>query len=1001
MKLILTLVAICLFLFSKGQTIQYLGSPTTQIYIRGQLRIDTVVYFPLRDTTFTPSQVGALVVKSTVPYLWTGTKWTAIATGNPIWGTLQGTLSDQTDLQNALNAKQNSLSAGYGIKIATNTLLFDSATVRKVDTIYRQNDSTLVFTINGASRSVLLRGTAAGGINSLILNVPSTLFSDPITFNNTGGAWSGTMALENQDANTFFGGPSIGSPGQPSFRAIVTADLPTGIPNANLQNSSIGVSIGSSGTNITATPGTVSLGSTLTISIPTASSAARGALTSNDWIFFNGKMDSIHISGDSVYNCVNGVCTLVSVLPILTVSFDQGLFDSSNTIQLGEPLNQSGNPAQFYQHREIPLAGKSLTWWDTANNVLGGKMVFNDTQYTSLIGNAKVQMRQFADRGNDAYMWNTWYPRNYGTLYANGKPNGAPMKALGWSWGYSENTSGGLPAPDNVFGGGYNCINATARADTGDAALSLRVETNFNVLGTHGAFEMHWPELTRFTGVQQRINSWYIDKRTGNTLWESNLNLHEYKKIFQHVGEDWLKFNSNGDDFPSMTFYGTHANSLDGDIVFTDSSGTTALIRSLDTDLEFAVGSGKHPLHLNKDGTIWMNNTLTATAPNANTLIGNYDDGSFPANSNSAQLAVVSQHRGFLPPAMTDAQMSAISSPANGLMIYNTTQNQPYVYENTNWQPLASGGSTAPTGSNGSIQIKSATTGGFGSAKNLIADSATGHVTMASLSVADSAANTFISINSFSDFVDQHAGIKATKTSSGASYPDFLIVGNNSFDLGVASSDNSGAAISFDTRSDFDVPPIRIFVHDAGASSDITAMGIHENGGIEIGGAITTADQTTSWFRVRPGSTTRAQIMLDSAVAVSSPVANTLNNIGQYLTWTNNRTHYDTLATLDLVRSNPNNGIQNYQHSIFTPATGGTVNLNNKQFNIINPAGALATLTVNLPSSPANNDVVYIKYTQSITAVTYGNGTVVDGITAPAAGGLVVLVYDSGTSSWY
>lgn len=90
-----------------------------------------------------------------------------------------------------------------------------------------------------------------------------------------------------------------------------------------------------------------------------------------------------------------------------------------------------------------------------------------------------------------------------------------------------------------------------------------------------------------------------------------------------------------------------------------------------------------------------------------------------------------------------------------------------------------------------------------------------------------------------------------------------------------------------------------------------------------------------------------------------------------------------------------------YQHTIFTPTTGGTVNLVNGQYNIINPAGALLALTLNLPSSPANNDVVYIKFTQSITTVTYANGTVVDGITAPTAGGLTVLTYYAGTTSWY
>ena len=56
---------------------------------------------------------------------------------------------------------------------------------------------------------------------------------------------------------------------------------------------------------------------------------------------------------------------------------------------------------------------------------------------------------------------------------------------------------------------------------------------------------------------------------------------------------------------------------------------------------------------------------------------------------------------------------------------------------------------------------------------------------------------------------------------------------------------------------------------------------------------------------------------------------------------------------------------------------------------------------MNLPSSPADNDAVYIKYTQAVTTVTYGNGTVVDGIISPTAGSLVVLIYDSGTNSWY
>lgn len=97
----------------------------------------------------------------------------------------------------------------------------------------------------------------------------------------------------------------------------------------------------------------------------------------------------------------------------------------------------------------------------------------------------------------------------------------------------------------------------------------------------------------------------------------------------------------------------------------------------------------------------------------------------------------------------------------------------------------------------------------------------------------------------------------------------------------------------------------------------------------------------------------------------------------------------------------PITGVANYAHTIVTPTTGQTVNLVRNQYNIINPAGALLALTVALPPSPNNNTVVYIKFTQNITTLTYSGGTVSDAITAPTLGSLVVLVYDSISAIWY
>jgi hypothetical protein len=75
-------------------------------------------YAPVRDTNWTPTQIGAIVYKSTDQTLYvckslTGAKWTALGSGGgSTWGSITGTLSAQADLQAALNAKQATITTG-------------------------------------------------------------------------------------------------------------------------------------------------------------------------------------------------------------------------------------------------------------------------------------------------------------------------------------------------------------------------------------------------------------------------------------------------------------------------------------------------------------------------------------------------------------------------------------------------------------------------------------------------------------------------------------------------------------------------------------------------------------------------------------------------------------------------------------------------------------------------------------------------------------------------
>lgn len=63
----------------------------------------------------------------------------------------------------------------------------------------------------------------------------------------------------------------------------------------------------------------------------------------------------------------------------------------------------------------------------------------------------------------------------------------------------------------------------------------------------------------------------------------------------------------------------------------------------------------------------------------------------------SAQLDVSSTTKGFLPPRMTNAERDAITSPAVGLVIFNTTTNSLELRNNSGWASLATAADALPT----------------------------------------------------------------------------------------------------------------------------------------------------------------------------------------------------------------------------------------------------------------------------------------------------------------
>jgi hypothetical protein len=83
---------------------------------------------------------------------------------------------------------------------------------------------------------------------------------------------------------------------------------------------------------------------------------------------------------------------------------------------------------------------------------------------------------------------------------------------------------------------------------------------------------------------------------------------------------------------------------------------------------------------------IYIDNDNRGVAINNNLAVG----GGNVATNASAALEVISTTKGFLPPRMTTTQKNAISTPASGLVVYDSTLNKLAVYTGSAWETVTS-----------------------------------------------------------------------------------------------------------------------------------------------------------------------------------------------------------------------------------------------------------------------------------------------------------------------
>lgn len=150
---------------------------------------------------------------------------------------------------------------------------------------------------DGVSGNPTISATGSGGtVTSVGLSLPSiiTVSGSPVT---TSGTLTGTLAT--QTANTVFSGPTTGVAATPTFRALVSADVPN-LDAGKITTGTLGVARGGTGATSTPSNGQIPIGNGSTYTAAT--------ITAGSGITVTNGSGSITIASSAPASTDNSIC---------------------------------------------------------------------------------------------------------------------------------------------------------------------------------------------------------------------------------------------------------------------------------------------------------------------------------------------------------------------------------------------------------------------------------------------------------------------------------------------------------------------------------------------------------------------------------------------------------------------------------------------------------------------------------------------------------------------
>lgn len=158
-------------------------------------------------------------------------------------------------------------------------------------------------------------------------------------------------------------------------------------------------------------------------------------------------------------------------------------------------------------------------------------------------------------------------------------------------------------------------------------------------------------------------------------------------------GSNWYDVPSSGGLPSGLTYSGSIFSSVDTLCALSSGSmlGSTITWAKEDGDVMFSatMDNSASPAELFLAGNDSDAGNIRINPKNAGTSVVVANTADYVVNSATAILQIDSTSQGILPPRMTTTDRDAITSPAEGLTIYNTSNHALEFYNGTSWKTVA------------------------------------------------------------------------------------------------------------------------------------------------------------------------------------------------------------------------------------------------------------------------------------------------------------------------